>query len=142
MKTIQVQTSMDGSTTIESMIRNHKIYVDQPKEAGGQDMGPTPLEYKFLALAGCISSIARIVANQKKIPLRGLKVNVEGALDVEVLMGKAQNGRAGFPKFAVTVDVDADMTQEEKEAFIHEVDRRCPVSDNLANESDIALIVR
>jgi len=35
------------------------------------------------------------------------------------------------------VDVDADMTAEEKDAFVHEVDERCPVSWNLMNVSNV-----
>jgi uncharacterized OsmC-like protein len=35
------------------------------------------------------------------------------------------------------VDVDADMTDEEKTAFIHEVDARCPVSENLLNATPV-----
>ncbi|MEZ5578014.1 MAG: hypothetical protein R3F36_05055 [Candidatus Competibacteraceae bacterium] len=40
------------------------------------------------------------------------------------------------------MDIDADMTREEKEEFLHEVDRRCPVSENLLNATPITLHVR
>jgi len=49
----------------------------------------------------------------------------------------SDDGRVGFEGFTITVDVDADMTDEEKEAFIHEVDARCPVSENLLNATPI-----
>jgi uncharacterized OsmC-like protein len=85
----------------------------------------------FCALAGCIASIARLAAHQKKIALRGMEVTVEGELDVDTLLGKSQQNRAGFPGITVRAKIDADLTDEQKRVFLEEVDKRCPVSDNL-----------
>lgn len=41
----------------------------------------------------------------------------------------------------IIVDVDADMTKEEKEAFIQEVDSRCPISDNVMNPTPVEIEV-
>jgi len=41
----------------------------------------------------------------------------------------------------VRAKIDADMTKEEKEAFLHEVDRRCPVSDNIHNVTQMTFVV-
>ena len=89
--------------------------------------------------AGCIGSIGRIGAMQRRIALRGMSIKVEGPLDTDGLLGKEIDGRIGFEGITVTVDVDADMTDEEKTAFIHEVDRRCPVSENLLNATEITV---
>ncbi|HQC73082.1 MAG TPA: OsmC family protein [Candidatus Competibacteraceae bacterium] len=140
LKKIQVTSTLGPKFTIESRIRDHLIYVDQPTP-GGDDKGPTPLEYLFVSLAGCIGSIARIVASQRRLPLRGMEISVEGELDGEVLMGKSTANRAGFQGLTVNVVIDADMTQAEKEEFLHEVDRRCPISDNILNTTPISFKV-
>jgi putative redox protein len=98
---------------------------------GGTDAGPTPLEYLFCALAGCIASIARIVAHQQRIQLRGMEVVVEGDLDVDSLLGKTRENRSGFVGVRVRAKIDADLSVEQKREFLKEVDERCPVSDNL-----------
>jgi uncharacterized OsmC-like protein len=36
-----------------------------------------------------------------------------------------------------TVKVDADLSDEEKKEFLEEVDRRCPISDNLMNTTPV-----
>ena len=136
-KTVTVESKLGGAFVIESDIRGHKIIIDQPANAGGTDTGVTPLELMFASLAGCIGSIGRIVAMQKRIELRGMNIKVEGPLDVDGLLGKPIEGRVGFEGITVTVDVDADMTDAEKEVFIHEVDARCPVSENLLNATPI-----
>lgn len=136
-KAVKVEAKMGEGFKIESKIRDHVVYIDQPKQAGGTDAGPTPLEYLQFALAGCIASIARIAAMQQKITLRGVEVSVDGELDLEVLLGKNKTDRAGFGCLTVKAKIDADMSREEKIAFLHEVDRRCPISDNLLKESNV-----
>ncbi len=49
--------------------------------------------------------------------------------------------RAGFTGIQVQETVDADMTQAEKERFIADVDRRCPISGNLHNTTPITYTV-
>lgn len=141
IKQVQVEAHLGDRFKIESRIGNHTLVVDQPKTGGGEDAGPTPLEYFFLSLAGCIGTIARIAAKQKRINLRSMDVKVAGELNVEGLMGRNPGQPSGFGGITVTVKMDADMTKEEKEAFLHEVDLRCPVSDNIHNATPIRLVV-
>lgn len=136
-KTVSVESTLNDKFVIESDIRGHKVVIDQPTNAAGTDTGPTPLELVFASLAGCIGTIGRIVAMQKKIALRGMTIKVEGDLDTDGLLGKPIDGRVGFEGITIAVDVDADMTDEEKLAFVHEVDHRCPVSENLLHETPI-----
>jgi uncharacterized OsmC-like protein len=139
MKTVTVESKLGEKFIIETNIRGHKVVIDQPVNAAGSDTGPTPLELVLVSLAGCIGTIGRIIAMQKRIALRGMAITVEGEVDTDGLLGKPIEGRIGFEGITITVDVDADMTDAEKEAFIHEVDRRCPVSENLLNATPIQL---
>jgi uncharacterized OsmC-like protein len=140
-KQVEVVAQLGERFTIESKIRDHVLYVDQPKAAGGEDAGPTPLELLFLSLGACVGSIGRIIANQRRLPLRSMEVKVIGSLDVETLMGKSQENRAGFGGMRVIVKMDADMTKDEKEKFLHDIDARCPVSDNLKTLTPVSFEV-
>ena len=135
VKTVKVESKLDSKFKIESAVSGHQVIVDQPAAMGGTGAGPTPLEYLFVALAGCIGSIGRIIAMQKQLALNGMTISVEGELDTDGLLGK--DAPIGFSEIRVSVNVDADMTAEEKAAFVHEVDERCPVSWNLLNTSNV-----
>ena len=141
IKSIQVAFTMGNKFTMEGKIRDHTVQIDQPKMAGGDEKGPTPLEYQLVALAGCIGAIARIIANQRKLPLRGMEVQVSGDLNVDFLLGRTKEGRAGFTGIKVLVKIDADMTLEEKKAFLHEVDERCPISESLIHATPVTVEV-
>jgi uncharacterized OsmC-like protein len=136
-KLVSVDAIQVDGFKIETKSRQHVSIVDQPVAGGGTDAGPTPLEYLFVSLAGCIVTIGHIVAKQRHLPVRKIEVHVEGELDTDVLMGKSTAVRAGFSILKVHVKIDADMSQEEKEAFLKDVDARCPISDNIHNLTPI-----
>ena len=116
--------------------------IDQPKAAGGNDEGPNPLEIFLSSLPACICAVGRIIAKQERIDLRGISVDLEADIDKMYLMGKTTEGRAGFTEIRTVIDVDADMSQEEKEKFIEEVERRCPIADIMLNGTKISHIVK
>lgn len=140
-KTVSITSTMGSTYKIETALRGHHLIVDQMPSGGGKDEGPSPLEYFFVALAGCIGTIGRLVANQRRLPLRGMTVTVDGDVDVDKLLGKPTEARAGFQQIRVNVRIDADMTLEEKRAFLAEVDKRCPVSENILNGTALSFTV-
>ncbi len=140
-KNVSVDAVLVEGFKIEVRSRQHVSIVDQPPAGGGTDAGPTPLEYLFGSLSGCFGTIGQIIARQRRLPVRKIEVHVEGDLDTDVLMGKRDDIRAGFSGIRVVVKLDADMTQAEKEQFVHDIDARCPISDNIINLSPVEFAV-
>jgi uncharacterized OsmC-like protein len=114
---------------------SHDFVIDQPVGMGGEGLGPNPMEVFLSSLPACICAIGRIIANQKRIRVKGIDVEVEGDIDKDFLLGKTEEGRAGFVEIRANVKIDADMTIEEKEAYLEEITRRCPIADNMINTS-------
>ncbi len=119
---------------------SHNFVIDQPKPAG-TDEGPNPMEVFLSSLPACICAIGRIIANQRRLPVKGISVKLEGDIDKDFLLGKTEEGRAGFVEIRTFVEIDADMTKEDKEAFLHDVEKRCPIADNTINSSSIKTIL-
>jgi uncharacterized OsmC-like protein len=140
-KTVKVTSTWKEGMRVDVKSRGHELIVDQPEAGGGKDAGPSPLEYFFFALAGCLGTIAAIIARQERIDLRGFTTEIEGDIDTAFLMGKTEEGRAGFTEVRVSVDIDADMTEAEKHVFFEKVDKRCPISDNMINGTSIVFKV-
>ncbi|MCD4672100.1 MAG: OsmC family protein [Anaerolineaceae bacterium] len=122
---------------IELKAGDFTAYIDQPEAMGGGNTAPTPLHYFLWSLGGCIVTIGKIVAKQQRIELRGLECSVEGGLNTAVFMGKDHEDRAGFEDLTLVVKVDADLTPEQKKAFVEEIDARCPISDNILKSTPI-----
>ncbi len=140
LTTMKLKATM-GSDFRTDISCSHDMIIDQPKAAGGTNLGANPLEYYLSGLAGCVCAIARIIATQRKIALAGIEVTVEGDIDKNFLLGKTEEGRAGFTELRLLVKVDAPLSDKEKVAFIHDVEKRCPVADNIENTTTVKAIL-
>lgn len=141
LKAVKIQAVQVDGFKAEVRAGNHVLYVDQPVAGGGTDAGPNPLEYLFISLAGCMVAIGNIIAKQKRLPVRKIEVDIEGRVETDVFMGKSTDARPGFSGIIVRVNIDADMTREEKEQYLQEIDARCPISDNIHNQTPVEFVV-
>ncbi len=125
---IKAHSENPTKTVVEA--RNFKIIVDEPKNLGGTDDGPNPVEYVLAAFAGCLNVVGHLVAREMDIPLRGIEIEMEGDLDPTKFMGKDTEERAGYKEIRVSLKPDADAEEETLQAWMTAVKARCPVSDN------------
>ncbi len=138
-KHVEVAITQGNVFRTECTAGPHMVVVDQLTGAGGTDTGPTPLDYQLFALGGCITAIGRIIANQRKLDIRGITATVHGDLNTDGLLGKDPVDRVGFTGFRAEVDIDADMSPDEKAALVKEIDQRCPISENLGNATPVEI---
>jgi len=140
--TIKLNTTWKGGYRVDVQGGGHTIIIDQPEAAGGKDEGPNPLVVFLSALGGCLGAISAIIAGQERLSINAMEIEVEGDIDKAFLLGKTEEGRAGFTEIRVSYKIDADMTEEEKKAFLHRVDARCPISDNMVNKTNLVFNVK
>lgn len=137
IKTIRATGHMTDGMTIEIMCGEHKIYMDQPKNSGGANLGPAAPELILAAYAGCVGTIGRIMAHQEKFTLRGMRFEVEADYDPDRLMGRETEARAGFQEMRMKVEIDADLDMAAKQDLLERIEARCPIFDNVANETRV-----
>ncbi|PSJ42538.1 OsmC family protein [Zobellella taiwanensis] len=131
-KIYRVETEMGSGWKVSAQVGNHHLVLDQP---GAGDAGPNPLDAFLFALGGCVSTIAKMVAREQGITLRGIRVEVEGVLNPAGLAGKPSEDPVGFKQITLAADIDADLDDEQKLAFLNLVCARCPVHDNISRAS-------
>lgn len=141
LKTIRVQGQLKAGFAIEVNCGTHKLVMDQPRTAFGQDSGPTPLEAILAALAGCFGTIGRFLAHQQHIELRGMQFAIEADYDPDGLLGRRTDVRPGFQTLRLAVTIDADLDAAGKRAFLAEVERRCPLADNLLHGTTLQSVL-
>jgi uncharacterized OsmC-like protein len=139
-KKVTVEIKQGPGFRTECRAGKHTVVIDQPTPAGGTDAGPTPLEAQLIALGSCIAAIGRIIANQRRLVIRGIEIAVEGELDTDGLFGKPTEKRVGFGAIAARVKIDADLAPADKAQLVHEIDQRCPISDNLQHPASVTVV--
>jgi uncharacterized OsmC-like protein len=72
-----VQVSHKEGDLFEIAVRDHLVYVDQPKEAGGTDAAPTPVELFVASLASCVAHYVRGYLARHSLPTKGMTVGAD-----------------------------------------------------------------
>lgn len=126
--------------------QNHKtqfsFHTDHPEIFASEDHGATPVEYVLVGLAGCLTAGVASVAQNRSIQLRSVTATLEGAMDIQGILGADADVRNGFEDVRVTFDIDADATREEIEALVAQSQKRSAVYDIITNPTNVAVVVR
>jgi putative redox protein len=127
-RTVTVTTA-GGKFRQTVSVGGHAIPADEPKDAGGDDAGPTPHELLLSALGACTSMTIGVYAQRKGWTLRGVKVTVSGDHQRDAYAIKRD----------IVVDGDLD---DEQRARLLEIANKCPVHRTLSGtiRIDSALI--
>jgi uncharacterized OsmC-like protein len=122
--------------------RGFELVIDEPAELGGEDTAPNPVEYVLAGWVGCVNVVAHLVARDLGIEIRNLEISAQGPLNPDRLFGKPTGDRAGFRELQLDVSVDSDADEETLRTWIDQVEARCPVSDNLVQQTPTRIHVR
>ena len=74
--TVFVRETRTGKFQQEIAIGPHRLLADEPTSVGGEDSGPTPYDLLTAALGACTAMTVRLYADQKKLPLERVRVNL------------------------------------------------------------------
>lgn len=135
---IQAQGENATKTVVETT-GGLKITIDEPERLGGGGEGPNPVEYLLASLAGCLNIVGHLVADEMDFELDDLKINIKGKLDPAKFKGKSEKNRAGYQEINVKIDAKTDAEQETLNKWLNIVKERCPVSDNIANQTPVKI---
>jgi putative redox protein len=108
----------------------HTIVVDEPREAGGDDEGPSPTRLVAAGLAGCIAITLEMYAERKGWDVGQVEVDVEVEYD-----GVTPRS------FAVALRLPGALSEEQR-ARLLVVARKCPVHKLLAGEAAVTVSER
>lgn len=135
----RVMAHSESPTKTVIKARKFQIIVDEPKELGGTDGGANPVEYVLAAFAGCLNVVSHMVAKEMGFELRGIEIDIVGDLDPSRLFGMDVPTRAGYKQITVKLKPDCDVDKETLTKWMHTVDSRCPVSDNIQNATPVKI---
>jgi len=111
--------------------------MDLPKQVGGDDVGPTPVELLLASLAGCIGAVARRHEKRLGAPLEGLEIEVEGYYDPRGFEG--EDVKPGIQKVKVIVTLRTPVDDEKLREFMRFVEDHCPVEDTIKNITEVEI---
>ena len=127
---VLVEENRYGRFANDVVIGSHRLRADEPREAGGDDTGPSPYGYLAAALGACTSMTLRMYADRKQWPLERVSVTVAHdrihAADCEEC--ETKTGR--IDRFDRTLRLSGPLSADQRQRLI-EIADRCPVHQTL-----------
>jgi putative redox protein len=112
----------------EAKMRNHFAIIDEPVDRGGDDNGPTPVEYLLTAIGGCVAMTLRMYAERKKWDVGEITVNV---------IQKEQLTSNGIIKSLIEeISFEKEITNKQRIKLL-EMAGKCPVAKMVKGETPI-----
>lgn len=133
---IHVKTQYLGRYQSESTIRDIPPFcLDEPKELGGKNSGPTALEMTLAALNSCSAMIMYVLSREMKFDLQDVRFEADGWVDVrriEMRRSKLKYSEVEpvaehYHHVDQRVYITSSETGDRFEHFRSEVHRLCPM---------------
>jgi putative redox protein len=104
-------------------VRDHRVTVDEPREAGGHDEGPSPQELLAASLASCTAITMEMYAQRKGWQIGDVEVDCE-----------YQPAERGTPtKFELVVRLPDTLSAEQVDK-LKVIAAKCPIHRTLDGE--------
>jgi putative redox protein len=110
---------------VDLRIRTHELVADEPYDADGGDLGPTPFELLAGALAACTATTLRMYATRKGWDLTTIDVDIRVDLDPE-----------NHVTIVRTITIPAEFTPEQR-ARLEDIAERTPVTATIRDGAPI-----
>ncbi len=117
----------EGGLKFAAQLGSHRIIVDQPVRAGGQDAGPAPIALLGVSLGTCVALYVQQFCNARNLPYEGMRVEVES-------YGAQNPGRIG--EFTVRVVLPQELPPKYAE-MLEQVARSCPAHNTLVHGAEV-----
>ena len=125
-----VVTHLEGAC-FAAQIRSHTIVVDQPADAGGDDLGPMPLELLGASLGTCVALYVQRFLQVRSLPYEGLRVEVSE---------RRAKAPARVAEFEVRVVLPAELP-EHHAAMLERVVQSCPAHNTLVHGAAVSVSI-
>jgi uncharacterized OsmC-like protein len=113
--------------------------MDEPPVLLGNNAGRNPVEYLLVALSGCLTTSLVAHASARGIKIRGIRSKYEGDLDLRGFLGISEDVPVGYQSIRVYFEIDADVSDEQKEEMIRTAQKYSPVFNTLTKSVPVSV---
>jgi putative redox protein len=137
---MEVNVEHIGDVQFEIVARGHRIFSDQPSEAGGHDEGMTPPELMLASLGSCAAYYAVDYLKRNGVRDAGTRVRITAdKIKPTMRPGQPLTG-ARLDNFRIEVTVSAELNEAQHRG-VDEAVHHCLIHNTLLNPPSIAIAV-
>ncbi|HXX86026.1 MAG TPA: bifunctional alpha/beta hydrolase/OsmC family protein [Casimicrobiaceae bacterium] len=134
--TVIVQETHASKFQQSIVIGPHRLIVDEPVSAGGEDSGPSPYDLLASALGACTAMTLRTYADLKRIPLERVQVALRHAKIHASDCAECETRQAKIDRIERVITLEGEL-DEAARAKLLDIANRCPVHRTLHGEVNV-----
>jgi putative redox protein len=109
----------------------HVLQVDEPAEAGGKDVGPSPYELLLAALGTCTVITVQMYADRRQWPLRKVQVRLSHGRVHAADCVQCEKTTPKLDRVDLAISLQGDLSDEQRRRLLA-IAARCPVHNTLS----------
>jgi putative redox protein len=121
MEALEVSATWEGGYAAAVHARGHRVVIDEPVTAGGEDRGPMPTEALCIAFASCFCLAVAHVARRDGVEVGELRVDA-----------RAERAGRELRYGRIVITTVADVPSPELASLVERARRVCWVSNTFA----------
>jgi putative redox protein len=114
----------------------HLLQADEPRDSGGNDVGPNPYELLLSALGACTSMTLCMYAERKQWPLQGVQVRLAHSRIYAEDCAACDTKQGTLNQIDVEISLIGDLSEDQRQRLMAIADR-CPIHRTLISEMQI-----
>jgi putative redox protein len=126
----------DGKFTQVMLDGEHVLLADEPRQAGGDDRGPSPYGLLLMALGACTSMTLRLYADRKGWPVERITVRLKHFRDYAKDCKDCDDKNVQIERIERVIDVEGDLDDSQHLRLL-EIAEKCPVHRTLESRVKI-----
>jgi len=140
LKQVRASGTWVGQFATELSVRRFPaFFTGEPVRVGGDNRGPTPMEYVVAALNGCLAVTIETVAAEQGVRFEALDLESEATMDTRGFAGTAD-----VSPYFLDLTSRARFVAGDGDSFLpglqQEVERRCPAL-NLIKDAGVPVVL-
>ena len=128
---MRIEVARESGVRFSAKVGRHELTFDQPIEAGGTDLGPTPTDVFVASLAGCVAYYAERFLARHGHSADGLRVTADFTM-------------AQHPARVAAVEIDVRVPDELNETTrraLQAVVEHCTVHNSLVDAPAVSIAI-
>ncbi len=134
---VAVQLGTEGFTT-EVVAATHRFLADEPKDVGGNNLGPSPYQLLNAALGACTAMTLKMYADRKKWPLEKVTVHLNHSSSYGMDSADPEKSKSKIETFERLIEIEGTLDEAQRSKLL-EIADKCPVHRTLT-ETDVQIV--
>jgi uncharacterized OsmC-like protein len=130
-----VRGNAEGFTQ-EIAVEPHQLTLDEPKDMGGDDEGPTPFDLLLAALGSCTSITITLYAQRKSWPLQEVIARLRHSRIHATDCAECETKEGKIDRIELDIEFVGPLSSEQRSKLL-EIAKKCPVHRTLTSETNI-----